>query len=48
MKIPYERTCPCATALQNAIITHAERIPMDIRKDLYPIIGKYLPYGEDC
>ena len=40
--VPEERSCACATALQNAIITDRAEIPKKIRADLRPIIGKYL------
>lgn len=37
-----ERSCGCAGALQNAIITDREKIPRKVRKDLRLLIGKYL------
>jgi len=40
--LPDTRSCACATALQNAIITDRAEIPKKIRADLRPIIGKYL------
>jgi len=40
--LPDTRSCSCATALQNAIITDRAQIPKKIRADLRPIIGKYL------
>jgi 5'-methylthioadenosine phosphorylase len=36
------RTCACASALKDAIITERARIPRKLRADLRPIIGKYL------
>ena len=36
------RSCSCASALKDAIITERSRIPKTIRADLKPIIGKYL------
>jgi len=36
------RTCGCASALKDAIITDTSRIPKKVRADLRPIIGKYL------
>ncbi len=36
------RTCPCATALENAIITSRDAIPARTREELSPIVGKYL------
>ena len=40
--LPFERTCECATALKPAIITRPEAIPASVKKDLAPLIGKYL------
>ena len=42
MNLPRERSCNCATALQNAIITERAKIPKKVRRDLRPIIGKYV------
>ena len=42
MNLPRERSCGCGTALQNAIITERAKIPKKVRRDLRPIIGKYL------
>ncbi len=36
------RSCACASALKDAIITDRRRIPGDVRAKLRPIIGKYL------
>ena len=37
-----ERTCACKDALATALITRPEAIPDQIKKELAPIIGKYL------
>ena len=37
-----ERSCRCATALKDAIITERSKIPKNVRADLKPIVGKYL------
>ncbi len=37
-----ERDCPCATALQHAIMTAPERIPPEARDRLGLLVGKYL------
>jgi 5'-methylthioadenosine phosphorylase len=37
-----ERNCPCATALQYAIVTDPSRIPEQTKRDLAPIIGRYI------
>jgi 5'-methylthioadenosine phosphorylase len=36
------RSCSCASALKNAIITEPARISKEVRAKLKPIIGKYL------
>ena len=40
--IPDKRDCKCGTALQNAIVTDKTMIPDALKKDLQPIIGKYI------
>ena len=45
-RLPEERTCDCATALQNALITDSSLIPPETRERLDPIVGKYLT-GKD-
>jgi 5'-methylthioadenosine phosphorylase len=42
-RLPFERTCECATALKNAIITRPDAIPAETKRELAPIVGKYLP-----
>jgi 5'-methylthioadenosine phosphorylase len=37
-----KRDCPCATALQFAIVTDRSQIPAEVKKNLAPIIGKYI------
>ncbi len=41
-RLPYTRTCECANALQHAILTRPEAVPDRVKKDLAPIIGRYL------
>ncbi|HEX7087447.1 MAG TPA: S-methyl-5'-thioadenosine phosphorylase [Vicinamibacterales bacterium] len=41
-RLPAERTCACSKALESAIITRPEMIPADVRRELAPIIGKYV------
>ena len=41
-KLSAPRTCACASALKDAIITERSRIPKKLRAELRPIIGKYL------
>jgi 5'-methylthioadenosine phosphorylase len=40
--LPFERTCECASALQHAIITRPDAIPPEVKRELAPIVGKYL------
>jgi 5'-methylthioadenosine phosphorylase len=40
-RLPYERTCECATALKYALITRPEVVPAETLRDLGPIVGKY-------
>ncbi len=41
-RVPASRTCECARALQNAIITRRDMIPDKVKQDLAPIIGRYV------
>ena len=41
-RLPSERTCPCASALAQAIVTDRKRIPARTRERLGPIVAKYL------
>lgn len=41
-RIPEKRECGCAEALENAIITAPEKIPVRIKEDLELLIGKYI------
>jgi len=40
--LPGPRTCACGEALRNAIMTPEKLIPRKTKKDLAPIIGKYM------
>lgn len=40
--LPAQRNCLCATALKQALITSKKLIPEKTKKDLEPILGKYL------
>jgi 5'-methylthioadenosine phosphorylase len=40
--LPSTRGCGCGTALATAIITSRDAVPEQVRKDLSPIVGKYL------
>src|SRR3989441_635558 len=41
-RLPEARTCACATALKNAILTAAPQIPRETRDRLRLLVGKYL------
>jgi 5'-methylthioadenosine phosphorylase len=41
-KLPFERTCECASALQFALITRPDAIPESTKRELAPIIGRYV------
>ena len=41
-RLPYERTCECASALKYAIITRPEAVPAETKRKLGPLVGKYL------
>jgi 5'-methylthioadenosine phosphorylase len=40
--LPFERVCECASALKHAIITRPEAVPDSVKKELAPIVGKYV------
>ena len=40
--LPAERTCKCGSALAHAILTDRKLIPASVKKQLAPIIGKYV------
>lgn len=42
VKIPGEHTCIAANALKDAIITPVHLVPDTVKRDLAPIIGKYI------
>jgi 5'-methylthioadenosine phosphorylase len=42
-QLPFERTCECASALKFALITRPDAVPAQVKADLAPIVGKYLP-----
>jgi 5'-methylthioadenosine phosphorylase len=40
--LPFDRTCECASALKHALITRPEAIPEATRRELGPLVDKYL------
>ena len=41
-RLPFERTCECAASLKYALITRPDAIPAETKKNLAPLVGKYL------
>ena len=41
-RVPAARTCGCKDALATAIITRPEDMPEQTKRELAPIIGKYV------
>src|SRR5687767_9517890 len=41
-QLPFERTCECASALKYALITRPDAVPDATRRELEPLVGKYL------
>jgi 5'-methylthioadenosine phosphorylase len=41
-RLPTPRDCECATALSRALVTPAHLVPDRVKKELAPIIGKYM------
>jgi 5'-methylthioadenosine phosphorylase len=41
-RIPNPRRCDCHNALKNAIVTSRKHISEDVKRQLEPLIGKYL------
>jgi 5'-methylthioadenosine phosphorylase len=41
-RLPLDRTCECASALKYAIITRPDAIPDAAKRELAPIVGKYI------
>jgi 5'-methylthioadenosine phosphorylase len=41
-RLPVPRGCECATALQFALVTPAELVPEAVKRDLEPIVGRYM------
>jgi 5'-methylthioadenosine phosphorylase len=44
-RLPRERDCACAGALSAALVTPPHLVPEEVKKDLAPIIGRYMPSG---
>ena len=42
-RVPRPRTCPCASALQHAILTDPKAVPPEARKRLDLLVRRYLP-----
>jgi 5'-methylthioadenosine phosphorylase len=42
-RLPFDRTCECARALEHALITRPDAVPAQTFKDLAPLVSKYFP-----
>lgn len=40
--LPYVRTCECASALKYALVTRPDAVSDQVKRELAPIVGKYL------
>jgi 5'-methylthioadenosine phosphorylase len=45
-RLPFARTCECASALKHALITRPGAIPEQTRAELAPLVGRYLQPAE--
>ena len=41
-RLPLARDCECASALRFALVTPAELVPASVKRELAPILGKYM------
>lgn len=41
-RLPPQRTCACSDALRTALVTPLDAVPEEVKRDLAPIIGRYL------
>jgi 5'-methylthioadenosine phosphorylase len=41
-RMPTPRDCECASALELALVTAGDLVPQEVKRDLAPIIGKYI------
>ncbi len=41
-RLPIPRDCECASALKHALVTPAELVPEGVKRELLPLIGRYL------
>ena len=41
-RLPQPRECECARALRHALMTPAELVPEAVKRELAPIIGRYV------
>ena len=41
-RLPYARTCECASALKYALLTRPDAMSEQVKKELRPLIGKYV------
>jgi 5'-methylthioadenosine phosphorylase len=44
-RLPVPRDCECASALRYALITPPELVPEAVKRELEPIVGRYMRKG---
>ncbi|HXK11702.1 MAG TPA: S-methyl-5'-thioadenosine phosphorylase [Vicinamibacteria bacterium] len=44
-RLPIPRDCECASALKFALVTPAELVPEEVKRELAPIVGRYMKSG---
>jgi hypothetical protein len=42
-RLPIARDCECEGALKNALITSPDLVPDEVRRELAPVVGRYIP-----
>jgi 5'-methylthioadenosine phosphorylase len=47
-RLPGERTCACGDALATALVTPLRLAPEEVKRDLKPIIGRYMEEGSSA
>ncbi len=44
-RVPASRACECSRALEHALFTAADLVPEQTKRELAPIVGRYMPAG---
>jgi 5'-methylthioadenosine phosphorylase len=43
LRLPIARDCECESALKDALITSPDLVPDEVRRELAPVVGRYIP-----